>query len=262
MIEEADVLLVESTYGNRRHEGDPDEELARVVRESVERGGALVIPAFAVGRTQEVLWRLRELETEGRIPVLPIYADSPMAINVTDVYLRHPEEHDLEMKELMTDGRSPLHSQMFRTARTVTESKALMHLEGPVIIISASGMATGGRILHHLKRRLPDKRTTVLLTGFQAAGTRGRMLQEGARELRMHGQKVRVRARVETIYGLSAHADRDELFRWLAGFQQIPGHTFAVHGEPTGSDDFVAAVEEHLGWEASVPADGSVHAIG
>ena len=261
-IDAADVLLVESTYGNRQHEGDPDEELARVVRESAARGGALVIPAFSVGRTQEVLWRLRELEDEGRIPVLPAYADSPMAINVTDVYLRHPEEHDLEMKEQMADGRSPLQSRLFRTARTVTESKAIMQLTGPVIIISASGMITGGRILHHLKRRLPDKRTTVLLTGFQAAGTRGRMLQEGARELRMHGQKVRVRARVETIYGLSAHADRDELFRWLAGFQQKPGHTFAVHGEPNGSNDFVAAVEERLGWGASVPGDGATHAIG
>jgi metallo-beta-lactamase family protein len=123
-------------------------------------------------------------------------------------------------------------------------------------------MATGGRILHHLKRRLPDKRTTVLLTGFQAAGTRGRALQEGAKELRMHGQEVRVRAHVETVHGLSAHADRDELFRWLDGFQQKPGHTFAVHGEANGSDEFAAAVEERLGWEASVPRDGAEHPIG
>lgn len=261
LIDETDVLLVESTYGNRRHEGDPDEELARVVRQSAERGGALIIPAFAVGRTQEVLWRLRQLEDDGRIPVLPVYADSPMAIRVSEVYLRHPEEHDLEMQELMGDGRSPLESRLFRTARTATESKALNHLEGPVIIISASGMATGGRILHHLKRRLPDERTTVLLTGFQAAGSRGRALQDGAREVRMHGQEVRVRARVETIHGLSAHADRDELLRWLSGFQRKPQHTFAVHGESNASDDLVSVIEERLGWRASVPADGAVHPI-
>jgi metallo-beta-lactamase family protein len=261
-VREADVLLMESTYGNRTHQGDPDEELARVVTEAAHRGGAVIIPAFAVGRTQEVLWRLRALEDAGRIPALPVYADSPMALNVTDVYRRHPEEHDLEMAALRDSGRAPLKPRLFATARTAHESKALNNLEGPVILISASGMASGGRVLHHLKRRLPDHRNTVLLTGFQAAGTRGRALQDGAKEVRMHGQEVRVRARVETVHGLSAHADRDEMMRWLSGFEKAPKATYTVHGEAESARGLAGLIESELGWKAAAAKDGGTAVVG
>jgi len=256
-VPEADVVLVESTYGNREHAPEPDADLARVICETAERGAVLIVPAFAVGRSQELLWRIRELEVAGRIPSLPVYADSPMALNVTDVYRRHPEEHDLEMATLMNSKARPLCPQLFQTARTSVESRALNEVKGPMIIISASGMASGGRVLHHLKRRLPDKRTTVLLCGYQAAGTRGRTLQEGAKKVRIHGKEISVRARVETLHGLSAHADWKELIVWLSQFERPPKKTFVVHGEASASEAFVDAIREHLGWDASVALDGA-----
>ncbi len=256
-VPEADVVLVESTYGNREHAAEPEADLARVIRETAQRGAALIVPAFAVGRSQELLWRIRELEVAGRIPSLPVYADSPMALNVTDVYRRHPEEHDLEMATLMNSKARPLCPELFQTARTSVESRALNEIKGPVIIISASGMASGGRVLHHLKRRLPDKRTTVLLCGYQEAGTRGRTLQEGAKKVRIHGKDVTVRARIETLHGLSAHADWKELIVWLSQFERPPKKTFAVHGEAAASEALVDAIREHLGWQASVAVDGA-----
>ena len=256
-VPEADVVLVESTYGNREHAPEPDADLARVICETAERGAALIVPAFAVGRSQELLWRIRELEVDGRIPSVPVYADSPMAINVTDVYRRHPEEHDLEMAALMNSKARPLCPKLFQTARTSLQSKALNDIKGPMIIVSASGMASGGRVLHHLKRRLPDKRTTVLLCGYQAAGTRGRTLQEGAKKVRIHGKEISVRARVETLHGLSAHADWRELIVWLSQFEQPPKKAFAVHGEASAAQALVDAIREHLGWEASVAVDGA-----
>jgi len=261
-IHEADALLVESTYGNRTHAEDPDAELERVVVESARRGGALIIPAFAVGRTQEVLWRLRQLEDEGRIPQLPTYVDSPMAIDVTDIYRRHPEEHDLETSALTSAGRRPMSPKLCAIARTAPESKALNDLAGPIIIVSASGMAAGGRVLHHLKRRLPDHRTTVLLTGFQAAGTRGRALQDGAREIRMHGQEVQVRARIETVHGLSAHADREEIMKWLSAFERPPRNTYTVHGESESADALAGLIGTKLGWRAAAARDGQTVMLG
>lgn len=258
IVTEADVLLVESTYGNRIHEEDPDADLARVVCETAGRGGTVVIPAFAVGRTQEMLWRLRQLEEADRIPVLPTYIDSPMAINVTDIYRRHPEEHDLEMAALLDEGRAPLKPKMFATARTVLESKKVNSLDGPVIIVSASGMAGGGRILHHLKRRLPERRNTVVLTGYQAAGTRGRSIQDGAKEVKIHGTQVEVRARVETLHGLSAHADQNEVLRWLTGFERAPEKTYAVHGEPAATEAMVNVIHDKLGWKTAAAKDGEV----
>jgi metallo-beta-lactamase family protein len=213
LVREADVLLLESTYGDRVHSPDPVEDLARIVRDAAARGGPLVIPAFAVGRTQELVWTLRALEDAGRIPILPVFVDSPMAIDVTEIYGRHPEEHDLDMARLADLRRSPLSCRQHHLVRSVQESKALNARSGPMIVISASGMATGGRILHHLKRRLPDPQTTVLLCGFQAADTRGRKLLEGAREVRIHGEAVPVRARIESLDGLSAHADGEEILR-------------------------------------------------
>ena len=249
-VPEADILLLESTYGDRMHPAaDPSAELARIVNETAQREGALLIPAFAVGRTQEVIWRLRQLEDQGRIPSLPVYLDSPMAMDVSDIYCRHTEDHDLDMKD-------PLCCQKQHLTRTSEESKAINQLKGPVIIIASSGMATGGRILHHLKMRLPDPSTTVLLIGFQAVGTRGRLLQEGARFVRMHGEEVPVRARIETVSGLSAHADQRDILRWLSGFKRPPRQTFTVHGEPRQAEGLARAITENLRWNVRPAVDG------
>ena len=255
-VPEADILLLESTYGDRTHPSDPSAELARVVHEAAQRGGALLIPAFAVGRAQEVIWRLRQLQDQQRIPPLPVYLDSPMAVDVSGIYCRHTEEHDLEMKDLMDKKSCPLCCLNQCFARTPDESKAINRLKGPVIIIASSGMATGGRILHHLEKRLPDPWTTVLLVGFQAAGTRGRLLQEGAKVLRMHGQDVPVRARVETIGGLSAHADQRDILRWLSGFKKPPRQTYVVHGEPGQSAALARTIAERLKWNVRPAMDG------
>ena len=256
-VRTADVLLVESTYGDRSHSPAPDRELARVVREAAARGGALIVPAFAVGRAQELIWALRQLEEADAIPSLPVFVDSPMAINVTDIYCQHPEDHNLDMKLLMDERRCPLCCKQYHLARTAEESKALNDRRGPLIIISASGMATGGRVLHHLKARLPDPHTTVLLPGFQAAGTRGRALAEGAREIRIHGQPLHVRATIEQLDGYSAHADRDELLRWLRGFERPPKTTYVVHGEPSASQALAAVISSQLGWNSVVAKDGA-----
>lgn len=248
----ADELLVECTYGDRLHEGAPREELKRAVLDAAQRGGALIIPSFAIGRTQEILFELRDLESRGEVPTLPAFVDSPMALDATPIYLAHREDHDDEMTRLLAAGVAPLRPARLSFARSPEQSKAINDVRQPCIIISASGMVTGGRILHHLERRLPDPRTTVLLVGYQAAGTRGWSLQNGAKTLRMHGQDVPVAARVVTISGFSAHADRNEVARWLDGFPRPPSRVFCVHGEPAA----LSASAEHLrarGWTAVVP---------
>ncbi len=252
-VPEADVLVLESTYGDRIHPAHGEEELARIVREAARRGGPLLVPAFAVGRTQELLWMLGRLEAAGRVPALPVYVDSPMAIEVSEIYGRHAEELD-------ADWRVP-GDKVVHLARSPEESKRLNALSGPVIIVSASGMATGGRILHHLSLRLPDPRTTVLLVGFQAAGTRGRSLQEGARQLRMFGREVPVRAAVETLDALSAHADRDEILRWLGGFTRPPAQTYLVHGEPRAAQGLAEAIRARYAWSVRPAADGEIVAL-
>lgn len=250
----ADVLVVESTYGGRRHPEGPAarDALREEVLAAVARGGALVIPAFAVGRTQEVLFTLRDLEGRGEIPELPVFVDSPMAVDATPIHLAHREDHDDEMARLLAEGVEPLRPRRLQFARSPEQSKAINRQEGPCVILSASGMATGGRVLHHLARRLPDERTTVLLVGFQAAGTRGWSLQNGAATLRIHGEDVPVRARVASITGFSAHADEAELSRWLATLPAPPARTFLVHGEPPA----LAAAQARLtrlGWASEVP---------
>ncbi len=259
IVPDADVLLVESTYGNRSHSnGNPSDQLARIVNEAVERGGALLVPAFAVGRTQEIVWRLRELEEAGLIPRLPVYIDSPMATDATEIFCQHPEDHDIDMQLLMDERRCPLCCKPYTFTRKPEESKALNRVTGPMIIIAASGMATGGRIVHHFKQRLPDKRTTVLLVGFQAAGTRGRLLLDGAQFLRIHGRKVPVHAHIETVDGLSAHADRHEILRWLKGFIEPPRKTYIIHGEPAASDTLQEMIALELGWNAEIPKDSEI----
>lgn len=255
-VPEADILLVESTYGNRFHPTDMEERLIKIILDAVQRGGALLIPAFAIGRTQQLVWLIRKLEEEGKIPVLPVYLDSPMAISASEIYRRHPEDHDLDMKKLADENQSPLNSKNYRIARTPEESKAINDIAGPVIVISASGMATGGRILHHLKFRLPDPRNTVLLAGYQAAGTRGRSLQEGAKTLRMQGMDIPVNAKVELLDGLSAHADQKEILKWLSGFKKAPKMTYIVHGESEAALGLQAAIQQQLKWNVEVARDG------
>ena len=255
-VPHADALLLESTYGDRNHAPAElaQDDLARIVREGADRGGAILVPAFAVGRTQELLWMLRQLEEQGRVPSLPVYVDSPMAIEVTDLYDRHPEDHDAEMRERAQD-RDGWQGKRVKLVRSVAESKALNQLRGPVIIIAASGMATGGRILHHLQLRLSDARTTVILAGFQAAGTRGRALKDGATMLRLLGREVPVRATIESIDALSAHAGKDELVRWTAGFDRPPRATHVVHGEPNAAAGLQDALRARR-WTVRVAADG------
>jgi metallo-beta-lactamase family protein len=248
---EADYIVVESTYGDRRHDATPiADQLQRVVREAIARGGALVVPAFAVGRTQELMYHLGELRRAGRIPSLPAYLDSPMAIDATEIYCAHPEDFERDMRETLMVIREA----GFRLARSPEESRAINEIEGPALIISASGMITGGRVLHHLKRRLPDPRTTVLLVGYQAIGTRGRALEEGARALRILGEEVPVRAAVEIVHGLSAHADGEGVLRWLRAAARPPRHVFVVHGDPGPAETLAGRIREELGWAVSVPA--------
>ncbi len=249
----ADTLIAESTYGDRIHEPDDIGLLAAAIRETAESGGCLLVPAFAVDRTQELIYIIRQLEERGEIPSLPVHVDSPMAIDATAIYARHHEEHDLAMTNLENQHLNPLRTRNFFLDRTTRESKALNEIGGPIVIISASGMATGGRILHHLKLRLPRPETTVLLVGYQAEGTRGRSLQNGAPSVKMFGEWVPVRAKVKTIGGLSAHADQAEMMRWLGGFQRPPQNVYLTHGEDKGAFDLKARIEQALGWRCSVP---------
>ncbi len=256
-VAEADVLLLESTYGDRTHVVGTANALAKVVTDTAQRGGTLLVPAFVVDRTQELLWILQRLEDEKRIPVLPVYVDSPSATTVTEIYRRHAEDHDEQMRSGVKNGDA-LRTDRCTFVRTAGESKKLNDLRGPIIIVSASGMATGGRILHHLRHRLPDPRTTVLLVGFQAAGTRGRALQDGATAVKIFGAEVPVHARVETIHGLSAHADQPETLRWLAGFRRAPRQTYLVHGEPRAADALAAAIQARYKWSVRAARDGEV----
>ena len=252
----ADVLLIESTYGGRSHdEGvDPDEMMAQVFDDIVESGGILIIPAFSIGRTQEILFRIRALEEGGRIPSLPIVLDSPMAIDATEMYARHHEEHDIEMQELEDSGSSPLRPRQFAFSRTVRESKELNELEGPAVIISASGMATGGRVPHHLKRRLPHSENIVAFVGFQANGTPGRLLVDGTETIRIHGKEIDVRARVTRLEAFSAHADEDELVRWVA--EAVPAKIVLVHGEDEGRAALAQRFYAEFGLDVMQPKRG------
>ncbi len=235
-MDAADYLLVESTYGNRLHqEGSVEDALAEVVEYIVETGGVLLIPAFAVGRTQQVLYYLRKLQDQGRIPNIPVFIDSPMAVDVSHLYCDFGDDHNLDVNLLMDAQRCPLRCPETHFVRDVEDSKRLNTRPGPAVIISASGMVTGGRILHHMKWRLPDPRNAVLFVGYQAQGSRGRQMLEGARTVRIHGEKIPVRARITSVDALSGHADREGLLRWLRAFRTPPRQTFVIHGEPEAS---------------------------
>lgn len=253
-IESADYLLLESTYGDRLHESmDASEALAAIVRETSGRGGVLLIPSFAVGRTQELLYILRELEDAGRIPTLPVYVDSPMAIDATRILMKYPEEHDIDMSRAQTAGLDPLNSHEVNFVRTAELSKALNEMRFPMIVIASSGMATGGRILHHLAHRLPDSRNTVLFVGYQAEGTRGRSLLEGAKQLKVHGRMVEVRAEIRSLGQFSAHADYSEILRWLGNFKRAPKAVFIVHGEPGPRSALREKIVKEFRWKVTLP---------
>ena len=264
-VDETDVLLVESTYGDRLHEATDDgARLAGIVNDTAARGGKLVIPAFAIGRVEEVLYWLRKLEAEKRIPELPVYLDSPMAAQARQQYATRLDELDPEIRAMAAP--SPAHSRAraerglcafctarFRVVSSPKESQQLVASRTPAIVISSSGMATGGRVLHHLRAALPDARHTVLFVGYQAAGTRGRKLVDGEEEVKIHGQLVPVRARIEKIDSMSAHADSSEILRWLSGFKRPPEMTYLVHGEPPAMEALAATVDKRLGWKTKRP---------
>jgi metallo-beta-lactamase family protein len=255
-VAEADILLLESTYGDRSHVPDDDGEgLAQVIGETWRRGGKLVIPSFAIGRVGELLYWVDRLEREKRIPTMPVYVDSPMARAALAFYERHPHELDEEVRP--TRRGEPIFSTSRLTiVEDVETSKQVTRSEGPSIIVSSSGMATGGRVLHHLKQMLPDNRNTVLFVGYQAPGTRGRQLTEGASFVKIHGQIVHVGARVLRNDQMSAHADHDEILRWLRGFERPPACTYLVHGELEAMTVLRTSIERELGWTVATPAHG------
>jgi metallo-beta-lactamase family protein len=246
-VRRTDYLLVESTYGDRRHDArDGREALAEVVEKTVARGGTVVIPSFAVGRSQTLMFHFDRLKAKGRLSNVPIFLDSPMATEAADAYCRHLSDHRLSAAQCRRA------CAVAQYVRTVEESKALTANPMPKVIISASGMATGGRVLHHLKRYAPDPRNTILFAGFQAEGTRGAAMMAGADRIKIHGAYVPVRAEVANLAMLSAHADADEILRWLKGFEQPPRMTFITHGEPAAADALRLRIEQELHWPCAV----------
>lgn len=255
-FERADYVVVESTYGGRRHdERRPDELLAHIINRTVSRGGTVVVPAFAVGRVQTILFFLERLRRFGKIPKVPVFLDSPMAVNASEIFCRHLDDHRLAENECRSM------CDVAHYVRTVDDSKKLNVDPMPKVIISASGMASGGRVLHHLKHYAPHARNTVLFTGFQATGTRGAAMVSGARSVRVHGQDVPIRAAVENIEAMSAHADSDELMRWLSALTRAPRHVFVNHGETESSTSLSRRIASELGWPSRVPRLGSEEII-
>lgn len=251
--ESPDVLVMESTYGNRLHpDDDPRPLLAQMIRETVRRGGVIVVPAFAVERTQKFLFLLKELMETQQVPRIPVFADSPMAIKAVQIFLKHSDEFSPETKDLIAKYGSPLEWPGFTFAQTPQESKKINETKFPCVIVSSSGMATGGRIQHHLLQRLPDPRNLVLFIGFQAPGTRGRQIKDGDKEVKIFGEIVPVRAQVAALEQFSDHADTPELLEWLRTFKAKPSVTHLVHGEPAAATALEAAIEKDLGWNVNV----------
>jgi len=248
-VKQADYLLLESTYGNRLHErDDPMLKLAAIINRTVKRKGVVVIPVFAVGRAQELLYYIHLLKASGAIADnIPVYLNSPMAVDATAIFSKHRGEHRLSKEECVALSRTA------RMVNSVEESRALNQMKGPMIILSASGMASGGRVVHHLKAFAPKSNNTILFAGFQAAGTRGAAMLDGAKEIKIHGEYVPVRASIASITNLSAHADYSEIITWLRGFEAAPKKTFIVHGEPVAADSMRRHIEEELHWHAEVP---------
>ena len=248
----ADWLLLESTYGDRLHEKNSEIELRDLIKETVAQRSCLIIPAFAIGRTQDLIYTIRKMEDDGEIPAIPVHVDSPMGLEATEIYCRHTEEHDFEMQQLRSKDNCPISSHKMVVHKTPEQSKSINQFKGPMVIISASGMATGGRVLHHLKHRLPNVDTTVLFAGYQAEGTRGRSLQDGAKEIKLLGEVVPVRAKIKVFDGFSAHADQGEILRWLGTFKKAPQMTYIVHGEPPAAAALADVIRAQLKWKVEV----------
>jgi len=255
LFHEADYVLVESTYGDRLHEDSETagDQLADVINSAMRARGNILVPSFALERAQEVLYHLNMLLMEHRIPHLMIFLDSPMAASITDVFEKHPELYDRDMLELIQQGNSPFDFPGLTIVRSIDQSKAINNITGSAMIIAGSGMCTGGRIKHHLVTNISRPESIILFVGYQAIGTLGRQIVDGAEEVRILGQKHHVRARVAQIHGLSAHADRDELFRWLSGLHSPPRRAFVVHGELETTTQFADFLRERTGWETVVP---------
>ena len=258
-----DLLLIESTYGDRTHhpENDPHEQLAETINRTASRGGVVVIPSFAVGRTQTILYYLRELKAAKRIPDIPIIIDSPMARDATSIYQHHTNEYDAAALALLKKGFQPFQVPKMYFTRERAESIKLNSIHEPMIIISASGMLSGGRILHHLKHRVSNERNTILFVGFQPPGSRGDWLKRGNKTMTLLGEEIPVRAEVCEMSGLSAHGDRDELLRWCRSCTGTPGRVAVVHGEPDSASAFSKTLKKDLGWNAFVPGYGETIAI-
>lgn len=251
--ESADLLVLESTYGNRNHpRDDPQPQLASIIKRTVERGGTIIVPAFAVERTQKFLFMLKELMETAQIPEIPVFCDSPMAIKAVEIFLKYEAEYSDATRNLIRHCGSPLHWSGFTFASTPEESKRINANQFPSIIVSSSGMATGGRILHHLAQRMPDPKNTILFIGFQAPGTRGFAIKNGTSPIKMFGQEIPVRARVTALEQFSDHADTPEMLEWLHTFNSKPRVTYLVHGEPAAASALRDAIRQQMSWEVQV----------
>ena len=257
-FEETDYLVIESTYGDRVHkdvEHIPD-RLEKVINETCKAGGNIVIPSFAVERTQELLYHLSGLLREKRIPHLKAFVDSPMATRVTEVFRKHPDLFDEDSMEMIRHGKHPCDFPGLALCRGVDESKAIKEMAGTSIIIAGSGMCTGGRIKHHLKSNISRSESTLLFVGYQAMGTLGRLLSDGKEEVRIHGKQFEVKARIDRIHGFSAHADKTELLTWMSSLKEAPRRIFVTHGEEKASLSFADFIKTEKGWDAVVPEYG------
>ena len=256
LFHQADYVLVESTYGDSLHENQEDmtAKLAEVINKTAAAGGNIVMPVFALERTQEILYYLNKLLRANLIPHLMVFVDSPMAVRVTEVFERYPELFDEDMIELLRKHESPFDFSGLNLVQTVDQSKAINHIKGTVIIMAGSGMCTGGRIKHHLVNNISRRESTILFVGYQAVGTLGRQIVDGAKKVRIFGQEHNVRAKVVQLSGFSAHADRDELLKWLGSIQKPPRRLFVIHGEQETAKQFAALVRSKTGWEVTAPA--------
>ncbi|HMS55245.1 MAG TPA: MBL fold metallo-hydrolase [Fimbriimonadaceae bacterium] len=258
-VEFAEYLVIESTYGDRSHAKENiRHRLATIITQAVKDGTAILTPSFSIGRTQELLYHIHQMQDQKRIPRIPIFVDSPMAVSSTQVYRQALEEHDDEMKAELDMAHEPLEPENLTMVRDREQSKALNVHPGPMMVIAGSGMCNGGRIVHHLLHRLSSENTLVLFTGYQAEGTLGRRLIEGADVVTIHGREVEVRARVDKLNSLSAHCDADEMMRWLGGFKVAPKKTFIVHGEIHAQEALQARIQTELGWETEIPYQADV----
>lgn len=259
LVDHAEYVVMESTYGDKLHpDANPKEQIHHFIHEAIKSQSVLIVPSFAIGRTQELLYYISQLEQEGRIGRIPIFVDSPMASSTSVLYGRSPEEWDDEMKMMLQADDTPLEPQNLTYVRDRAQSKELNSRSGPMMIIAGSGMANGGRVVHHLLHRLSNPSTIVLFTGYQAEETLGRELLEGAETVQILRNEVQVRARIERVSALSAHADQRDMFRFLGGFQSPPKKTFLVHGEPDVQDVLAAKIRADLGWNVEVPEQGQV----